>query len=217
MPSVRVSCFGISLDGYGAGSDQSMEHPLGKGGEGLHRWFVVTRTFRRMHGDGGEGGTTGIDDDFAARGVKNVGAWILGRNMFGLQRGPWTDDGWKGWWGEDPPYHSPVFILTHHAHAPIVMEGGTTFYFVTAGAEAAVVQARAAAGEGDVRIGGGVATVREYLQAKLIDEMHVAIAPVFLGAGESLFAGIDLPALGYAVDEHVPTAGATHIVISRAR
>ena len=213
MTKVRVASFSISLDGYGAGPDQTFEQPLGAGGEDLHEWVVPTRTFQRMH-DGGDG-TTGIDDDFAARGVANVGAWIMGRNMFGPVRGPWPDDAWKGWWGDNPPYHVPVFVLTHHPRDPIAMDGGTTFHFVTAGAQAALERARAAAGEGDILIGGGVSTIRQYLAAGLIDEMHLAISPVLLGSGEHLLAGIDLPALGYERTEHVATPNATHVVIAR--
>ncbi len=213
MSKLRVHCFAVSLDGYGAGPNQSLENPLGVGGLGLHQWIFATRTFQTMFGSGG--GTTGTDDDFAARGVENVGAWILGRNMFGPVRGPWPDDTWKGWWGDNPPYHGPVFVLTHHARAPIPMEGGTTFHFVTDGIESALARARDAAGDHDIRLGGGVATMRQYLQAGLVDSMHVAIAPVLLGAGESLFAGLDVPKLGYRVTEHVPTASATHIVLSK--
>jgi dihydrofolate reductase len=213
MSKLRVHCFAISLDGYGAGPDQDRKNPLGVGGEALHDWFVVTRTFRKTHGK--EGGETGIDDDFAARSFENVGAWILGRNMFSPSRGPWPDDSWKGWWGDNPPYHVPVFVLTHHARAPIAMEGGTTFHFVTDGIEAALKRAYEAANGRDVQVGGGAATVRQYLQAGLIDEMHVAIAPLLLGSGEAPFAGLDLLKLGYEVAEHVPSAKATHVVIRK--
>jgi dihydrofolate reductase len=215
MSKLRVHAFAISLDGYGAGPGQDLEHPLGVGGMALHEWVFATRTFQRIHG--GDGGATGVDDDFAARGFDGIGAWIMGRNMFGPQRGPWPDDGWKGWWGENPPYHTPAFVLTHHDRPPITMEGGTTFHFVTGGIEAALAQARAAAGDKDVRLGGGVATVRQYLAAGLIDELHLAIAPVLLGSGEHLFAGIDAAGLGYECREHVPTAAATHVVLARAR
>ena len=214
MSKLRVHCFAVSLDGYGAGPNQSLENPLGVGGLGLHQWIFATRTFQTMFGSGG--GTTGTDDDFAARGVENVGAWILGRNMFGPVRGPWPDDTWKGWWGDNPPYHGPVFVLTHHARAPIPMEGGTTFHFVTDGIESALARARDAAGGHDIRLGGGVATIRQYLQAGLVDSMHVAISPVLLGAGKSLLAGLDMPALGYRVTEHVPTASVTHVVLSKS-
>src|SRR5579863_9702125 len=214
MTRVRVEGFTISLDGYGAGPNQDIRNPLGVGGTDLHQWLVPTRTFQRTL-FGADGGTTGIDDDFAARGFKNVGAWILGRNMFGPIRGSWPDMNWKGWWGDNPPYHTSTFILTHHARPPIQMEGGTTFYFVTDGIESALAQAKAAAGDLDVKIGGGVSTVRQYLLAGAIDEMHLAMSPVFLGRGESLFAGIDLPSLGYRVTELVPTELATHLVLSR--
>jgi dihydrofolate reductase len=213
MPRVRVNSYAISLDGYGAGPDQGLDHPLGRGGEGLHEWFYPTRTFQKMYGKGE--GTTGIDEAFAARGMAGLGAWILGRNMFGPVRGPWPDESWRGWWGDNPPYHAPVFVLTHHERPPLEMEGGTVFHFVTDGIEAALERARAVAGERDVRVGGGAATIRQYLAAGLIDEMHVAISPVLLGGGEPLFPGLDLPALGYAVSEHVPGEAATHVVISR--
>jgi dihydrofolate reductase len=213
MPKVRVNSFAISLDGYGAGPDQDLENPLGRGAESLHNAFVATRTFRHLFGK--DGGTTGIDDRFAARGLENLGAWILGRNMFGPVRGPWPDESWRGWWGEEPPYHVPVFVLTHHARRPLEMKGGTVFHFVTGGIEEALFRAKEAAGERDVRVGGGAATIRQYLEARLIDEMHIAIAPVLLGAGETLLGGIDLPKLGYAVAEHAPAEGATHVVFTR--
>ena len=213
MPSVRVHAYSISLDGFGAGPDQSREQPLGRGGEELHEWVFPTRTFRGLYGQ--PEGETGTDDDFAARGFENLGAWIMGRNMFGPVRGPWPDQEWKGWWGKNPPYHVPVFVLTHHARAPQAMEGGTEFRFVTEGIERALELAREAAGERDIRIGGGASTIRQFLEARLIDEMHLAVAPLLLGSGEPLFAGIDLPALGYRVREHVPTAKATHVVIVR--
>jgi dihydrofolate reductase len=215
MSRQKVQSFSISLDGYGAGPNQSLHNPLGERGEELHQWFRGTRTFQRMLGDETKG-ADGPDEDFAARGFENIGAWILGRNMFGPVRGPWPDDSWKGWWGDEPPYHVPVFVLTHHARAPLEMQGGTTFYFVTDGIEAALDRARQAAGGKDVRVGGGVSTIRQYLQAGLVDEMHLAIAPVLLGAGEALFTGIDLPALGFKCTEHVPTALATHVVLSKA-
>lgn len=214
MPRVRVHAFSISIDGYGAGPNQDRENPLGVGGLALHEWAFATRTFQRMHGNG-EGGSTGIDDDFAARGFVDVGAWILGRNMFGPVRGPWPDDSWRGWWGDNPPYHTPVFVLTSHARMPIEMEGGTTFHFVTEGIHAALRQAMAEANGKDVRIGGGVATIRQYLRAGVIDEMHLALAPVLLGSGERLFADLDLSRLGYRCTEHVATPKVTHIVIRR--
>lgn len=214
MSKLRVNCFAVSLDGYGAGPDQDLDHPLGKGGGGLHRWFYPTRTFQRTV-LGREDGTTGVDDDFAARGMENVGAWIIGRNMFGPIRGAWPDHEWKGWWGSNPPYHVPVFVLTHHARPSVEMEGHTVFHFVTDGIEAALERAQEAAGGRDVRLGGGVATIREYLQAGLIDELHLVVSPVLLGRGEHLLAGIDLLALGYSVDRHVQTDNAMHVVLTR--
>ena len=213
MPRLRVAAFSVSLDGYGAGPDQSLEKPLGAGGEMLHEWALPTRTFRAMFGQ--DGGTTGVDEDFAARSFANVGAWILGRNMFGPIRGNWPDESWKGWWGDEPPYRCPVFVLTHHPRGPIPMAGGTTFHFVTDGIEAALQRARDAAGARDVRIGGGVATIRQYLEAGLVDEMHLAVSPVVLGRGENLLGGLDLIRLGFRVSEHAPTAHATHIVLSK--
>mgnify|MGYP001545750974 FL=1 len=213
MPKLRVASFSVSIDGFGAGPDQSLDHPLGVGGEALHRWAFETRTFKQMFG--GEGGSTGTDDEFARRGFENIGAWILGRNMFGPVRGPWPDESWKGWWGETPPYHTQVFVLTHHARAPLEMDGGTIFHFVTDGIHTALERAKEAAGEHDIRLGGGVATIREYLRAGAIDEMHLAISPVLLGAGENLLAGLDLPMLGFRCTEHVPTENATHLVLTR--
>jgi dihydrofolate reductase len=214
MPRLRVHCIGVSVDGFSAGPDQSLENPLGVGGPALMQWFFPTRTFQSMHGDPAAG-TTGIDDDFAARSFHNIGAWILGRNMFGPVRGPWPDDSWKGWWGDDPPYHVPTFVLTHHAREPLIMAGGTTFYFVTGGIHEALRLAREAAGGKDVRVGGGVATIRQYLQESLIDEMHLACSPVLLGSGESLFEGINLPALGYRVTSHVASESVTHLQIAK--
>jgi dihydrofolate reductase len=211
MPKLRVHGFAISIDGFGAGPDQSLDNPLGVGGLVLHEWAFATRTFHKMTGR--DGGATGIDDDVVARGFDNIGAWILGRNMFGPVRGPWPDDTWKGWWGDEPPYHAPVFVLTHHPRAPISMRGSTTFHFVTDGIEAALRRAVEAAGDRDVRLGGGVATIRQYLAARLIDEIHLAIAPKVLGSGEALFTGLDLPKLGYRCAEHVATPGATHVVL----
>jgi len=213
MSKLKVQSFSISLDGYGAGPGQSLKEPLGIGGEQLHEWLVTTRTFHQLTGQ--DGGTTELNDRFAQRGFANIGAWIVGRNMFGPVRGPWPDEAWRGWWGDEPPYHVPVFVLTHHARPSITMKGGTTFHFVTDGIEAALQRARAAAGDRDVRVGGGADTIRQYLRAGLIDEMHVAIAPVLLGSGESLLAGIDLPALGYRVSEHVSSPNATHVVFTR--
>ncbi|MER8403880.1 MULTISPECIES: dihydrofolate reductase family protein [unclassified Mesorhizobium] len=214
MSKLRVSAFTLSIDGFGAGPDQDLKNPLGVGGEALHEWMFGTRTFRKMV-LGKDGGTTDTDEAFAARSFENVGAWILGRNMFGPIRGEWPDDSWKGWWGDNPPYHVPVFVLTHHARDPIVMEGGTTFYFVTGGIHSALEKAKAVADGKDVRLGGGVSTIRQYLKEKLIDEMHLAISPVLLGAGESLFAGIDMPKLGYRCSEQVATPKATHVIIER--
>ena len=213
MSRVRVECFTISIDGYGAGPDQSVDNPLGVGGEALHDWIVSTRTWRQMHGK--EGGATGIDDDFAARGSKNVGAWIMGRNMFGPIRGPWPDMNWKGWWGKNPPFHGPVFVLTHHARPPLQMEGNTTFHFVTGGIHEALDQARKAADGMDVQISGGASTIQQYLRAGLIDEMHVAVVPVVLGGGERLFEGVDLRALGYECVQFVGSEKATHVVFGR--
>ena len=214
MSKLRVESFTISLDGYGAGPDQSIDNPLGVGGSQLHAWALATRTFRK-HVFGSDDGETGTDDNFAVRGFENIGAWILGRNMFGPVRGPWPDDTWRGWWGDEPPYHVPVFVLTHHPRAPIVMNGGTTFHFVTSGPLEALELARKAAGGRDIRVGGGVETIRQYLQQGLLDEMHIAVAPVLLGKGEALFEEIDLPSLGFSITEHGATARATHIVMAR--
>ncbi|MBV8604506.1 MAG: dihydrofolate reductase family protein [Pelomonas sp.] len=214
MTRVRVNGFTLSLDGYGAGPDQDLEHPLGVGGMDLHQWLISTRTFQRNL-FGKDGGTTGVDDDFAARSFHDVGAWILGRNMFGPIRGAWPDLNWKGWWGDSPPYHVPVFVLTHHAREPLEMEGGTTFHFVTGGAREALERAREAAAGKDVRIGGGPATIRQYLREGLIDALHLAISPVLLGRGEALFEGIDMRALGYECVETVASEKATHVVLRR--
>ncbi|MDE3053757.1 MAG: dihydrofolate reductase [Gemmatimonadota bacterium] len=213
MAKLSIRSFSVSVDGFGAGPDQDLRNPLGTGGVALHQWIFPTRTFQGMQGK--DGGTTGLDDDFVARGLEGVGAWIIGRNMFGPIRGPWADDGWKGWWGDEPPYHTPVFVLTHHARAPLEMRGGTVFHFVTGGIREALNRAREAAGPRDVRVGGGVATLRQYLRDRLVDEMHLAIVPVLLGAGEPLFAGLNLAALGYAVTERVATEQALHVVVAR--
>src|SRR4029079_5611050 len=213
-PKLRVSGFPISIDGYGAGPDQSLDNPLGVGALELHKWLTGTRTFLSEHG-GGDGGTTGLADDFAARSMANLGAWIMGRNMFGPIRGPWPDDAWTGWWGTDPPYHTPVFVLSHHAGAPIPQEGGETFHFVTDGIHAALRRATEAAGGKDIRIGGGAATIRQYLSAGVIDEMHLAISPIVLGSGEHLFAGIDAAKLGYVCTEQVATTAALHVVLTK--
>jgi dihydrofolate reductase len=213
MSRLRVHCFSVSLDGLGAGPAQDPEHPLGVGGLALHDWFFATRTFQKIHGK--EGGASGVDDDFAARGFEGTGASILGRNMFGPVRGPWPDDAWKGWWGETPPFHMPVFVLTHHARAPLSMNGGTTFHFVTGGIHEALERAKQAAGPRDVRLGGGVATLRQYLEQRLVDELHLALTPVLLGAGEPLFSGIDLARLGYRRTEYATTPAAMHVVLTR--
>jgi dihydrofolate reductase len=213
MSKLRVQSFSMSVDGYGAGPNQSVDHPMGVGGMALHEWAFATQTFRKMLGNAG--GTTGVDEDFAARGFTHIGAWILGRNMFGPIRGAWPDDQWKGWWGDNPPYHVPVFVLTHHPRASIAMAGGTTFHFVTDGIHTALTRAKEAAKGLDVRLGGGVATIQQYLRAGLVDEMHLAIAPTVLGSGERLFAGVDAAALGYRCSEHVPTANVTHVVLRR--
>ena len=213
MSRVKVAGFGVSLDGFAAGTAQSLEHPLGVRGEEIFQWFFPTRSFRQMLGKGD--GETGPDDSFARRAMAGFGAFILGRNMFGPVRGEWPDDQWKGWWGDTPPYHAPTFVLTHYPRPPIEMLGGTTFHFVTGGIEEALRKARAAAGTKDVKIGGGVETVRQYVRAGHVDEIHLALAPVALGQGESLFSGLDLRALGYRTVEHVPTARATHIVLAK--
>ena len=213
MSKVRVNCFAVSLDGYGAGPRQDRNSPLGVGGEALHQWFHPTRTFKAMFG--GQGGTTGVDDDYARRGTENIGAWILGRNMFGPVRGDWPDEAWKGWWGENPPYHVPVFVLTHHPRKSIEMAGGTTFHFVTEGIDEALRRAKEAAGSKDVRVGGGVQTIRQYVRARLVDGMHLAISPVLLGSGEHLLSGLDLPALGYRVTEQASSPAAMHVMLTR--
>ena len=214
MTKVRINSFSISADGYGAGPDQSRDDPLGRGGMQLHSWALQTQTFQQAL-FGKTGGTTGVDETYAARGFSNLGAWILGRNMFAPSRGPWSDDGWKGWWGDTPPYHTPVFVLTHHARAPIEMNGGTTFHFVTDGLHAAFDRAREAANGKDVRIGGGVSVVRQCLRAGLVDQAHFAITPTLLGSGEHLFSGMNLPALGYDIVEHAASESALHVVLAR--
>jgi dihydrofolate reductase len=210
---LRVLSFAISIDGYGAGPDQDLQHPLGVGGPQLMEWFFHTRLWRRMHGQ--EGGETGVDNGIAEQAFAGIGAWILGRNMFGPVRGPWPDESWRGWWGEEPPYHTPVFVLTHHARAPLQMAGGTEFHFVTGGIEAALEQAQAAAGAKDVRLGGGVATLRQYLRAGLVDELHLALRPVLLGRGEHLWHDIDLRALGYECTKVLVGERATHLFLHR--
>lgn len=220
---VRVESYSISLDGYGAGPDQSIDNPLGIGGEELHNWVLPTQTFRTMHrsfdprAKHQEDGTTGLDDDLARRGFDNIGAWIIGRNMFGPVRGPWPDMNWKGWWGDNPPYHVPVYVLTHHARPPLEMEGGTTFYFVTEGIHDALAKARKAANGKDIRIGGGANTIQQYLREGLIDELHIAIAPVLLGRGERLFEGVDLRPLGYECVQFVASEKASHVILQHKR
>jgi dihydrofolate reductase len=213
MPKLRVHAFAISIDGYGAGPNQSPENPLGISGLALHDWMFSTRTFQRMHGK--EGGATGVDDDFVARGFEHIGAWIIGRNMFGPIRGPWPDESWKGWWGDNPPYHTPVFVLTHYSRGPIPMAGGTTFHFVTDGIQTAVERAGAAAGGKDIRIGGGIATIQQFLIAGLIDYLHIAISPILLGSGEQLFANIDTAKLGYRCVECMAAPKAMHVVLTK--
>lgn len=212
MTRVRVESFSISIDGFGAGAGQSRENPLGIGGKALHRWAFTTHTFRKMFGQ--DGGDTGLDDQFASRGFNNIGAWILGRNMFGPVRGPWLDESWKGWWGDTPPYHCPVFVLTHHPRKPLEL-GGTVFHFVTDGFDSVIEQAKTSAQGRDVRIGGGVATIQQGLRKGVIDELHIAISPVLLGTGESLFSGLDMVSLGYECIEQIGTAHATHVVIRK--
>jgi dihydrofolate reductase len=213
MSKLRVHSFSISIDGFGAGPGQDLENPLGVGGLKVFDWFFPTRTWQRMHGN--EDGETGVDDDVAARGFENVGAYILGRNMFGPVRGPWPDESWKGWWGDEPPYHTPVFVLTHYPRDPLEMAGGTTFHFVTDGIRSALKQAKDAASGHDVRLGGGVSTIRQYLSAGLIDELHLAIVPVLLGDGEHLLGNLNLPALGYECAERVEGARATHVTLRK--
>ncbi|HEY7976649.1 MAG TPA: dihydrofolate reductase family protein [Rhizomicrobium sp.] len=213
MSKLCVRAYGVSLDGFGCGPDQSQEHPMGVGGHALHQWFFPTRTFREMTGQ--DGGTTGVDDEFAKAGFENIGAWILGRNMFGPIRGDWGDESWQGWWGDEPPYHVPVFVLTHHPRKDLPMKGGTTFYFVTGGIHEALSRAKEAANGKDVRVGGGASTIRQYLEAKLLDELHLAFAPTLMGSGENLLAGLNLPALGYRITRHVASDNALHVVVTR--
>lgn len=213
MPKLRVLSFALSLDGYGAGPNQDLEHPLGVNGHDMMQWFFPTRTWRRMQGQ--DGGETGVDDAMAAAGFEGIGAWILGRNMFGPVRGPWPDESWKGWWGDEPPYRVPAFVLTHYSRPPLAMRGGTEFRFVTGGIHDALAQAKAVAGGRDVRLGGGVATVREYLRAALVDDLHLAVGPVLLGAGEHLMHGLDLRALGYECTKQVAGERATHVFLRK--
>jgi dihydrofolate reductase len=210
---LKVLSYAVTLDGFSAGPNQSQQNPLGEHGFEMMEWYLPLRVWRSQHGM--PGGDEGVDNTMAQAGFENLGAWILGRNMFGPVRGPWPDDSWKGWWGEEPPYHVPVFVLTHHARAPLEMKGGTTFYFVTDGIESALAQAKAAAGGRDIRVGGGAATIRQYLKARLIDELHLAVRPVLLGSGESIFAGLDLRELGYEVTKHVQGERAMHVFMRK--
>ena len=215
MTRLCVRAFSLSVDGFGAGPAQDLENPLGRGGKAVHQWLFETRSFHRMTGR--EGGLANVDDEFMARGFENIGAWILGRNMFGPVRGAWPDENWRGWWGDEPPYHTDVYVLTHHPRAPLKMAGGTTFYFVTEGIRVALERATRSASGQDVRLGGGVATVHQYLRAGLVDEMHLAVSPVLLGSGEQFFNGIDLVALGYECAEFVPGVKAAHMIVKRKR
>jgi dihydrofolate reductase len=213
MSKIKVAAFSVSLDGFGAGQDQRIENPLGVRGEQLHKWLVTTKMFHRMTGK--EGGTEGVDNDFAEKSMENIGAWIMGRNMFGPIRGPWPDNEWKGWWGEEPPYHVPVFVLTHHAREPLKMQGGTTFHFITSGIESAMEEAKKVANGKDIRIGGGASTIRQCLQAGYINEMHLAFSPIFLGSGEHLFSGIDMSAIGFNQVQKINGENATHIIVTK--
>lgn len=215
MSKVKVSAFSISLDGFGAGTDQSKENPLGKRGEELHNWIFPTKMFQKMYGKGD--GTEGTDNDFADRSFENLGAWIMGRNMFGPVRGQWPNNEWKGWWGENPPYHVPVYVLTHHPRESLTMKGGTVFHFITDGIDSALDKARKAANGKDIRIGGGVSTIRQFLKAGYIDEMHLAVSPVFLGAGENLFEGINLPELGFNETQNTYGKGAAHVILKKGK
>jgi dihydrofolate reductase len=213
VSKLRVQSFAVSIDGFGAGPNQDLQHPLGVRGPELMDWLFHSRLWCKMHGQ--DGGEEGIDNGFAEQGFSGIGAWILGRNMFGPVRGPWPDDSWKGWWGDEPPYHTPVFVLTHHPRPPLIMAGGTEFHFVTAGIHAALDLAKAAAGGRDVRLGGGVSTIRQYLRARLIDELHLAIRPVLLGTGEHLWDGIDVHALGYECANFISGERASHLILRR--
>jgi len=213
MSKLRVLAFGVSLDGFSAGPDQDLQHPLGVRGETIMEWVFPTRFFQAMYGQGG--GETGVDNEIAEQSFTGIGAWILGRNMFGPVRGPWPDESWRGWWGEEPSYHKPVFVLTHHPRAPLEMKGGTVFHFVTDGIHSALEQARRAAAGDDVRLGGGPATVRQYLRAGLVDDLHLAVRPVLMGRGEPLWAGLDMDALGYECARSVNGERATHVFLRK--
>jgi len=215
MGKVKVAAFSVSLDGYGAGPDQSRENPLGRRGEELHEWIFPTRMFQKIYGKGE--GTEETDNEFAERSFENLGAWIMGRNMFGPIRGPWQNDEWKGWWGENPPYHVPIFVLTHHPKEPLIMKGETVFHFVTDGIESALEKARRAANGKDIRIGGGASTIRQFLKAGYIDEIHLAFSPVFLGSGEHLFDGIDLAKLGFRLTQTAYGKNAVHVILEKSK
>jgi dihydrofolate reductase len=212
---LRVHCFSVSVDGYSAGPNQDLSNPVGVGGLPVFGWQFATRTHHQWHGK--EGGVTGLDDDMVIKGFEGIGAWIMGRNMFGPIRGPWKDDAWKGWWGDNPVYHAPVFVLTHHARPPITMQGGTTFHFVTDGIHAALDQAKKAANGKDVRLGGGISTMKQYLRAALVDDMHFVLSPSLIGSGERLFEDLNLPESGYLLKDHIPSPGATHVTIGRQK
>jgi dihydrofolate reductase len=213
MSKIKVAAFSLSLDGFGAGQDQRLENPLGVRGQELHTWMVNTKMFHRMTGK--EGGSEGVDNELAEKSMENIGAWIMGRNMFGPIRGPWPNNEWNGWWGEEPPYHVPVFVLTHHAREPLKMKGGTTFHFITAGIESALEEAKKVANGKDIRIGGGASTIRQCLQAGYINEMHLAFSPIFLGSGEHLFSGIDMSALGFNQVQKINGEKATHTIVTK--
>ncbi len=213
MQKLRVASFSVSVDGFGAGPNQSLENPLGVGGEELHQWFFPTKTFQQ-NVLGNSDGTSGVDNEFAEKGFENIGAWILGRNMFSPYRGL-PNVNWKGWWGENPPYHVPVFILTNHKRESIEMEGGTTFHFVTDGINSALERAFDSANGKDVRLGGGVSTIRQYLKAQLVDELHLVVSPVILGSGENLYLNLDLKSLGYKCIENIPSDKAMHVIIKK--
>jgi dihydrofolate reductase len=213
MSRVRVHNFSVSLDGFGTGEGQSLEAPFGHAGNRLHEWFFPTRTFRQILGD--PGGTTGVDDGFASNWDRNIGAEIMGRNKFGPQRGPWADEEWKGWWGDNPPFHTPVFVLTHHPRPSIEMKGGTTFHFLDASPAEAVKVAQEAAGDLDVRIGGGPSTIREFLAGNLVDYLHVPIVPIVLGRGERLWDGLEDLESRFQIEFVSSPSGVTHLTLSR--
>ncbi|MBV8300421.1 MAG: dihydrofolate reductase family protein [Candidatus Dormibacteraeota bacterium] len=216
MSRVRVHNFSVSLDGFGTGEGQTLEAPFGHAGTRLHEWFFPTRTFKRLDGPAGDsGGSTGVDDAFAGQWATGIGAEIMGRNKFGPQRGPWADEAWKGWWGDNPPFHTPVYVLTHHPRASIEMEGGTTFHFIDAAPAQALEVAQEAAGGLDVRIGGGPSTVRQFLAADLIDHLHVVVVPIILGRGERLWDGLNELEQRFRVESTGSPSGVTHLVFVR--